>query len=98
MVLAGGFLPLCFAYINYQDLETLKSPSFIKVWGQLYAGLRTNSTIHMLYFLVFALRRALFTYISFYLEEPSIQLIWLFLLNIMMAIYIAHTRSLERSL
>jgi hypothetical protein len=50
----------------------LKSPSFIKVWGQLYSGLRTNSTIHMLYFLVFGLRRAVFTYISFYIEEAVI--------------------------
>lgn len=81
-------MPIVMIYIIMQDSETVRSENFSDKWGVLYEGLKTESRWQYASNGVFMLRRLLFIMICFLLIDfPSLQILFLNLLNLLMLIY-----------
>jgi len=81
-------LPISIIILLFQSIDNLKKESWMKRFGTLYEGLKTNNKLELSFYLLFLLRRIIFVLIVFFLNENSIiQLIICLLLNMTIMMY-----------
>ena len=78
-----------------QDLKTINSEEFMETWGNLFQNIKTNTKYRLSFYLVFISRKAFLTYIAFFVDTSSLQIILIMFLNIFMILYIGSSYSLE---
>ena len=83
-------LPTALFFMFFQTICDLEHGDFYKKWGKLYHGLKTKSKNHLSYFIIFALRRILFCFFSFFIENETLQLLSIQYLNLAVMMYIFH--------
>jgi len=65
-------LPIAIIILLLQNIDTLKQDSYINRWGAVYEGLKFHNKFELSFYLWFLLRRLIFIYSVFYLNESSI--------------------------
>ena len=81
-------LPLSIMILLFQSIDSLKKESWMKRFGSLYEGLKTNNKLELSFYLLFLLRRIIFIITIFFLYEHNIiQLMICLFMNLIMLIY-----------
>ena len=65
LFLALIVLPALLIWMMFQSLSFIHSPAFTKYWRGLHYGLRTTRKWHLLYSIIFIVRRTLFVSVAF---------------------------------
>lgn len=91
-------MPIVFIYILYQDKQRLYDEDFNTKFGVLYENIKLHNKWQTAYYLFYSLRRIVFCYIAFFVEQGAIQLIMLQYLNMFMIMYITHNRPHQNPL
>jgi hypothetical protein len=62
-------MPAANIWVLIQNIETIRSPEFIRNWGAFYEEIKTKSMFYVYYYFIFIARRLAFLVICFYLPE-----------------------------
>ncbi len=79
-------------YLMTKPLNSLNEESVKQIYGKMYENTKYNSRITVAYTFVFILRRFIFMSIGLFvnnMERGGVQIIALFLINLLFSIYIA---------
>ena len=82
-------VPGAMIHILSEKLEVIQSIEFKNSYGSMYEGVKTDSKFKLAFYLIFILRRMLFSFVAFGLSwSPVYQVQAVYLLNIAVGIYI----------
>jgi hypothetical protein len=91
------FLPLTIIYILVQRRRDLHRHRIFNVFGEIYAGFKTDERLNLTYYLLFGVRRIIYIYVVFNWDHISwAQAMALMFMNLFMVIYIGQQKPMSR--
>jgi hypothetical protein len=88
--------PIAFAYTLSQNINMYQQAKFKVRWGSMFEGVRLKSKITACFYLLFIIRRLIFVFIVFHLDNNTgVSMVLLCWMNLAILIYTGMIRPLE---
>ena len=88
--------PAAFGYTLSQNINMYQQAKFKVRWGSMFEGVRLRSKLTACFYLIFIIRRLIFVFIVFHLDNNTgVSLVLICWMNLAILIYTGMVRPLE---